>query len=323
MIENHSGETIFLAPMEGITDDIYRKVVFELYHTQGFDFYSTDFLRIPTMGVMSAKKTISHFGHFFYNQLPGKKTALQILSPEHANIEENIMAIEKLQIAWCDINIGCPSKKVNGHKGGSYLLQDLHSLKRVVDRVRKNFSGFLSAKIRIGYRDTNNFEDTISLLGDAGVQQIAIHARTKEQMYQGHANWSFIKKAKEISSVPIIGNGDVSSPADIDRMFNETNCDGVMIGRAALRNPWIANCYKQDRQLFDDQNYRRSQIRTFLSEFESELFARNQKESTILKRLKSVTKYLLESEDEQQFIRSSFLRSRELDEFKENYIKLY
>lgn len=309
--------------MEGITDDIYRKVIFELYHAQGFDFYSTDFLRIPTIGAMPAKKTISHLGHFFYNQLPGKKTALQILSPEHANIEENIKAIEQLKIPWCDINLGCPSKKVNGHKGGSYLLQDLHSLKRVVDRVRKNFNGFLSAKIRIGYKDTNSFEDTISLLNDAGVQQITIHARTKEQMYQGHANWSFIKKAKDKSQVPIIGNGDVNSPTDIDRMFNETNCDGVMIGRGALRNPWIANCYKQDHQLFSDQDYRRSQIRSFLSEFESELFKRNQKESTILKRLKSVTKYLLEGDDSQQLIRSSFLRSRELDEFKENYIKLY
>lgn len=139
-----------------------------------------------------------------------------------------------------DFNMGCPVTKVIKAKAGSYLMQDIEYaqklIKEVVDHVHKP----VTVKMRIGYDFEHiNCVDLAKALEEVGVQAITVHGRTKTQMYNGSADWSWIKKVKEAVSIPVIGNGDVRSVSDFHRMMEETNCDAVMIGRGIVGNPFL------------------------------------------------------------------------------------
>jgi nifR3 family TIM-barrel protein len=150
--------------------------------------------------------------------------------------------VEKLE-PWADIidfNASCPYNEVCGNKSGSFLLLHANQLERAVKAVLAATNKTVTAKIRIGWKpDSINVLETVKLLQDLGVQSIAIHGRTRSQGFRGTADWSWIQKAKEIATVPIIGNGDVNSGSSAEKMIETTGCDAVMIGRAAQGNPFI------------------------------------------------------------------------------------
>jgi nifR3 family TIM-barrel protein len=139
-----------------------------------------------------------------------------------------------------DINCGCPAPKVVKHGGGSGLLKDHERLQTILKEVRKVVSIPLTIKIRAGFYDhTINAVETAKLAEDCGVEHIALHGRTKEQGYRGLANWDLVKQIKQNVSVPVSGSGDVTSVEGAFARFEETGCDGVLIGRGAMANPWI------------------------------------------------------------------------------------
>src|SRR6266481_3326285 len=139
-----------------------------------------------------------------------------------------------------DVNCGCPAPKVVKHGGGSGLLKDHPRLDTILTEIKKAITIPLTVKIRAGFYDhTINAIDTAKLAEDCGAEHIALHGRTKEQGYRGLANWDLVKQIKQAVSVPVSGSGDVTTIEGAFARFNETGCDGVLIGRGAMANPWI------------------------------------------------------------------------------------
>lgn len=139
-----------------------------------------------------------------------------------------------------DFNMGCPVNKVIKAKAGSYLMKDIEYAKELMAKVVQSVSKPVTVKMRIGFdKDHINCVELARAMEEVGVQAIAVHGRTRSQMYEGKADWSYIKAVKDAVSIPVIGNGDVRSVKDFHHMMNETGCDGVMIGRGIIGNPFL------------------------------------------------------------------------------------
>lgn len=314
--------SLFFAPMEGITDEPYRRAIEEAFPE--WSYLSTDFLRIPSQGEYTDKKILEHYGENTFNQEKvKKKTAYQILTTAHANTATHVQKIEALGFDHIDLNLGCPSRKVNGHKGGAYLLKDHESLKGVLREIRANFKGIFTAKIRVGFHDDSSFPDLIKLLEDEGVEAITLHGRTRDQLYEGRANWKYIKEAVKLTSIPIIGNGDCWTVFDIERMFDETDCHGVMLGRGAMKTPWMATLFDENKEKIYavNEEYLLFERKRYL-EYYFHLLERNYRkkgldDDQLLRRFKAFSRYIFDDYPQGETLRSNFLRSRSLSEFQD------
>lgn len=301
--------SLFFAPMEGITEEPFRRTVLKLYPE--WDFVATDFLRVPSAGRYPNKHLVKHMGTKMI-EIPWvvDKTMFQILTSHRAFTIEMVKQVEELQLPWLDLNIGCPSTTVCKNHGGSYLLKDLVSLRCLVKNIRENFSGRFTAKIRIGYSDTNQFEDSVKMLNDEGVEMITVHGRTREDLYKAPARWEFIAKAVKVSQVPIVGNGDIWKVDDIDRMLTQTGCHAVMIARGALKTPWMAQDYRRG---FEEK--RTTRIKDFFLEYKTALEEENITDRGLLKQSKSLSRFMFDDLENGDQIRRSLMLTQTAPEF--------
>lgn len=313
LVKNMNKKPIMFAPMEGITDPIFRSYI--LTHSPEWDYIFTDFYRIPSQGNLHARHIINHLGEtIFENQALRAKSPFQVLASPNSKVEECAKILEELKLPWVDLNSGCPSKKVNSHHGGAWLMAHPDKLKKIIATIRKNYYGKLSVKIRSGYLDNSNFDEILKVIEGEGVDQLIVHPRTKLEMYLGHSDWLFIKRAKEMIKIPVIGNGDIKSCSDILEMESATNCDGFMIGRGAIGRLELASKYygtdcEADSE-FNPKKYTISLINHF-RQFHSD--------EVVLKRIKSLTHYIFNEDKEK---RTKLLRSDRLDNFIQNVINI-
>lgn len=306
--------SIFFAPLEGITDESFRKLIMRLYPE--WDYLACDFLRAPGAGRYPTKHLIKHFGkELFQNPLIQAKTMYQILTSYTAFTDDLVKDLDNLQIPWLDLNLGCPAARVCGHGGGSSLLKDLTPLRPLIRSIRHNFHGRFSAKIRVGYADDKNFEECIHMLNEEGVELITVHARTREQLYKEPANWKYIKRAVEISKVPIVGNGDIWETNDINRMLEETGCHAVMVARGALKSPWMAQDYR-NQNFFEKENERPAKIKYFFTEYRKMLEESGVTPKGLMKQSKSMARFMLDTPATADLRRSLLLSPTTEDFFK-------
>lgn len=316
-------KSLLFAPMEGVTDEPYRIAMLKTFPE--WDQFFTDFLRVPTVGKINEKMIMEHYGPRIYsNQSWRKKNSFQILTTPRAQTLMVIEILESMKIQHLDLNLGCPSKKVNSHFGGAYLLSDHKALRTVLQTIRNNFTGRFSVKMRIGYRDDVNFSDTLKLIQDEGVEAITLHARTRDQLYKGVADWNYIAQAVREIKIPLIGNGDIWIVEDIEKIFQETKCHSVMFGRSALKTPWLAKLYKEyvDEGGHIDETFLLFERKNYLDQYFDALLLEYREvgwsDHLILKKFKAFSRNLFDDYDHFETIRGNFLRSGSLAEFQDH-----
>ncbi|HHW07853.1 MAG TPA: tRNA dihydrouridine synthase DusB [Clostridia bacterium] len=222
---------VFAAPMAGVTDKAFRILAKE----QGCGLVYTEMVSAKGL-VYRNERTMEML------DLAGeeKPLAVQLFGAEPEVVAEGAVMAEAAGASMIDINMGCPVPKVVKNGEGSALMQNPSLAGRIVVAVAKKVKVPVTVKIRAGWcRNTINAVDFAKAMVDAGAQAVTVHGRTRDQFYSGKADWDIIRQVAAAVHVPVIGNGDIWTPADGARMLEETGCTAIMIGRGALGNPWI------------------------------------------------------------------------------------
>src|SRR6516225_3248631 len=229
----HNKKPVYLAPMAGVTDSIFRRLCKE----HGADVMVSEF--VSADGILHRNERTREMIYFRPVERP---LGIQLFGADPERMAAAAQAVvEWVQPDFVDLNFGCPVNKVVCKHGGSALLKDCPLLERVASTVVRAVTPIpVTAKIRLGWsRETINATSTATILEGVGIAALAVHGRTKEQGYSGVADWQAIAEVAEVVAIPVIGNGDIHGIGDIAGRLKTTKVRGFMIGRAAMTSPWL------------------------------------------------------------------------------------
>ena len=219
-----------LAPMDGYSDWPFRSLCRRLGSSMSY----TEFVQAEH--ILRSDRYMRAKLHFQEGERP---VVFQLYGDQPQALLRAAQKIQELGPDVIDINMGCPAKSVAARGAGVGLMRTPLKVARLFRLLSRSLQVPVTAKIRLGWEGALNYKLIARIVEENGGSLVAVHARTREQNYRGPADWDAIAEVKSILSIPVVGNGDVRSPGDIRRMQDYTGCDGVMVGRAAIANPWI------------------------------------------------------------------------------------
>src|SRR5437764_9241656 len=223
---------LILSPMAGVTDVSFRRL---LKQRGGVGLTVSEFISVE--GLTRNNPKSKRQMRFYQNERP---FAVQIFGGQPERMRMAAEMAEEVGADILDVNCGCPAPKVVKNGGGSGLLRDPELLETILKEIKRSISIPLTLKVRTGYTESSiNVVDIAKMAEQCGVEHIQVHGRTREQGYKGLANWELIKAVKDAVSIPVSGNGDITSIDYGMRRWRESGVDGILIGRGAMQNPWI------------------------------------------------------------------------------------
>lgn len=232
----------FLAPMQDITDADFMNTV----ASRGApDFFCAEYFRVHAQSNLE-----EHILRAVLSQAENKNTIAQIIGEDVFSILRTLKELKKLGVKFIDLNLGCPAPKIYRKNVGGGLLRNPKKISEILNAMRGEWDGYLSVKMRTGFSDSSNFEKLFETVISNKPDFVSIHARSVAQLYRGKCDYSKIGAAvKMAGEIPIVANGDLLCPKCALKVISQTSCDGAMIGRHAVRNPWI---FKQISQAFEN-----------------------------------------------------------------------
>lgn len=236
--------TIALAPMEGVVDEVTRDLMTKI---GGLDLVVTEFIRVldltlPQHVLTRDAPELLHEGKLKSHTKSGTPLLVQLLGSQPEALAASAKVAIDLGAVGIDLNFGCPAKTVNRHDGGATLLKDPSRIEKIVQSVRQAVptTHSVSAKVRLGFHDKSLHREIAQAAESGGASWLTIHARTRDEGYRPPAHWEYIGYMREAVNLPVIANGDVWTPEDYHRLRNVSGCKHVMIGRGLLARPSLA-----------------------------------------------------------------------------------
>ena len=234
---------LILAPMEGLADDVLREVLTSDEAAGSYDWCVTEFVRVTTTLLPhSCYKRLSPELKTASRTRSGTPVRVQLLGSEPTMLALNAAHLAELHPAGIDLNFGCPTPLINRHRGGAALLNEPELLHTIAAAVRRAVPTSIpvTAKMRLGIDDTSRTLDCARALEAGGVQELVVHARTKQDGYRPPARWEWIAQIRDAVSLPLIANGEVWTLEDYRAIRDTTGCADVMLGRGAVADPMLA-----------------------------------------------------------------------------------
>ena len=232
---------VILAPMDGISDMPFRL----LTRKMGSAFNITGF--VNTTDILNNAAFLDE--RIGYDPQQERPIGFQIFGSDPDLLLESALRLQEREPDFIDVNMGCSAKVIRRKGAGSELMAKPGDIARIFTMLSRHLSVPVTGKIRLGIDDDSlNYLEIAHIIEDNGGKMLAVHGRTRVQAYSGKANWESIAEIKSALTIPVIGNGDIVEPEQIDQMKARTGCDAVMIGREAIGNPWIIGRSHRDRQ---------------------------------------------------------------------------
>jgi tRNA-dihydrouridine synthase len=228
-----------LAPMQDVTDLAFMRVI---AHYGAPDYFFTEFFRVHAQS-----RPEKHILESIDGNETGRPIFAQLIGEDLAHLERTTSELLRHQVAGIDLNLGCPAPKVYKKNVGGGLLRDPEKVGEILARLRAAVPGLFTVKMRIGFDDTSNFDRLLDLIEENRVDLLSVHGRTVKEMYRSEVHYDYIAHATSRVRCPVLANGNVTSAARAVSILNGTKAAGVMIGRHAIRNPWI---FRQCREQF-------------------------------------------------------------------------
>ncbi len=228
-----------LAPMQDVTDQPFMAVI---ANCGAPDYFVTEYFRVHTQSRLE-----KHILEAVTQNHTGRPIFAQMIGEDIYHLTRTAKELQKHPIAGVDLNMGCPAPTVYKKHCGGGLLRDPQKVDQVLGALRECTPGLFTVKMRIGFSDTENFEAILDLVNKHQVDLLSLHGRTVKEMYRSEVHYDFIKRAVERIHCPLLANGDVTSAAKARQVLDYTGAAGVMVGRHAIRNPWIFRQIREDQ----------------------------------------------------------------------------